>query len=123
MTIQEAITRLDGLNHNTYTDTEKRSWLTILDQRLRREVLDICEDAPGGPLPKYTPDTPGDTVLLAEPPYDDMYLWYMVSLMDFLNGEIERYNNSSKLFQNIWDEHQRFYLRSHRVKSQGWRFF
>ena len=74
MTIHEAIVRLDALKHNTYSDAEKRRWLSQLDGIICNMVLDTHEGGPGEPFAPFTPDTPMATVLSAPEPYDEVYL-------------------------------------------------
>ena len=44
MTIREAIEKLDALVFNTYSDQEKREWLSTVDANIKREVKLVKED-------------------------------------------------------------------------------
>lgn len=39
-------------------------------------------------------DTGEDTVLLVQPPYDELYRHYVEAQIHYANGEMERYNNA-----------------------------
>ena len=46
MTIQNALERLDSLKYNTYTDSEKITWLDRLDRTVKAQVIDTHEGGP-----------------------------------------------------------------------------
>ena len=122
MTIHEAITELDALKHNTFTNSEKISWLSKLDGRIRCHVMDTHEGGPEEPFSCYTHLTPGDTVLLVPFPHEDIYVRYLEAMVDYHNGEIEKYNNSAALFEAAHRSFQRHYNRTHLPKGQKWKF-
>ena len=43
MKVNEAITKVDDLEPNTYEDNEKLDWLTELDKRIAIEILNVRE--------------------------------------------------------------------------------
>ena len=57
----------------------------------------------------------GDTgrMLLAEPPYDELYVAYLKMKVDEENGETARYNNSATMFNEHLLTYERFYNRTH----------
>lgn len=122
MTIHDAITRLDTLKHNTYSETEKRLWLSLLDGRIHREILMTHEGAPQADFPGYDANTPGDTVLLAEAPYDDVYIRHLEAMADYHNGEIEKYNNSVLLFDAAYKAFAWHYNRTHLPIARQWKY-
>lgn len=122
MTIHEAITQLDALKHNTYSQAEKISWLSTLDGRIRHQILDTHAGGPEGVFPGYTHLTPADTLLLVCYPHEDLYVRYLEAMVDYHNGEIEKYNNSIALFEAAYRSFQRHYNRTHLPKGQKWKF-
>ena len=122
MTIHEAITELDALKHNTFTNSEKISWLSKLDGRIRCHVMDTHEGGPEEPFSGYNPQTPMDTVLLVGFPYDDVYIRYMQAMVDYHNGEIEKYNNANAIFMAQYNRFRRRYTRTHMPRGQKWNF-
>jgi len=122
MTIHEAIVRLDALKHNTYSDAEKRRWLSQLDGIICNMVLDTHEGGPEEVFQGYDQNTPGDTVLLIPAPYDDIYIRHLEAEIDYHNGELERYNNSALLFEAAWNAFERYWNRTHLPKGENWRF-
>jgi len=123
MTIREAITRVDGLKHNTYTNAEKVAWLSRLDGKVKTEVIDTHEDGEDVEFHRYDPNTDPDTELLVGEPHDEIYLRWMEAQIDYHNGEIDKYNNSILLFQAAYAEFSKFYNRNHMPKSTAVTYF
>ena len=98
MKIIEAITRLDALKFNTYTQSDKVEWLSRLDNMVKKHIIDTHEGAEGVTFTEYDDDTDPQTELLVPAPYDEMYLRWMEAQIDYYNGEMAAYNNSIALF-------------------------
>lgn len=122
MTIHEAIVRLDMLKHNTFTDAEKIAWLSELDGRIRCDVLDQHEGGPETPFAGYDTMTPRDTKLLVPFPDDGFYVPYLQAMVDYHNGEIEKYNNSNAIFSAHYSVFRHRYTRTHMPLGQKWNF-
>ena len=122
MTLAEAISHIDTLKYNTFTRQEKLRWLSDVESRIRREVVDTHEGGPEAPFVPFTPDTPPDTELTAKPPYDQIYLRHLETQMDYHSGEIDKYNNSSALLAAVYGGFCRYYNRTHMPKGQNWKF-
>lgn len=112
MKIKEAIERVDKLISNEYDYEEKIRWLSAVDTLLQRELVMRHE---GGTErnTKYTADDL-DTELIAECPYDDMYIHYLTLKIHYFNGEIELYNNAAEEYNNALHEYRKWYVRNHR---------
>ena len=113
MTIIEAINRLDALKFNTYSQSEKVEWLSSLDRRTRKAIIDTHEGAPDTEFSGYDDDTPVSTELLVPAPYDEVCLRWMEAQIDYHNGEFGRYNNSVTMFNNAYSAFERSYNRTH----------
>ena len=122
MTIREAITRLDALKHNTYTDAEKIAWLSNLDGRIRADVMDIREGGPEESFTGYDAATDADTMLQVKFPYDELYIPYLEAMVDYHNGEIDKYNNSNAIFRSHYNMFRWRYTRTHMPLGQKFRF-
>ena len=118
MTLHETIAQLDALKYNTYTQAEKLHWLSNLEGRIRREILDTHVGGPEGSFIPFTQDTPMDTVLSIGEPWHEIYLRYLEMQVDYANGEIEKFNNSSAIFQAVYDAFARHYNRTHMPKAK-----
>lgn len=122
MTIIEAINKTDSLKFNTFTMTEKLAWLSTLDQRIKTKIIDTHEGE-AAEFSGYGEDTPLDTELLAEAPYDELYIHWIESQIDYYNGEFKKYNNSRAMFNTAYSEYERHYNRTHKPKSARLKFF
>ena len=74
---------------------------------------DAAPDAFGG----YDQATNPDTVLLAPPPYDEIYRFFLEMHIDLVNQEYDRYNNSAALYAASWGRLSRMWHREHRPLS------
>jgi hypothetical protein len=54
-----------------------------------------------------------DTELIAQPPYDKLYVMYLFSQIDIHNAEIARYNNSAAMFSAVYQDFSAWYNRRH----------
>ena len=162
MTIQEALSAIDALRPNMFTEAEKLAWLSecdgliwydVLGMRQRPAVPEVPrrpnpldEDGRWHPYPEppepdeepwtgaddsftgYTsatrtvidPETGEETeepvTLLVPYPYDrDLYTYYLMMKVDEGNAEFDKYNQSSKLFNNALLTYRNFVNRQRSV--------
>lgn len=122
MKIIDAITRLDALKFNTYTQDDKVQWLSRLDSMVKKQIIDTHEAAEALSFSEYTADTPTDTVLLVPAPYDEVYLRWMEAQIDYHNGEYDKYNNAIIMFNTAFEAYQKHYNSAHKPVQRGRRF-
>ena len=108
MTIIEAINRIDELKPNSYTYLDKIGWLSKLDGTIKKNIIDTHEDGEDITFTGYNNDTPDDTELLVKAPYDEIYLYWLESRIDYYNGEMAKYNNSAAMFNNAYAEYANY---------------
>ena len=115
MTIDEAIHLADELTPNTIMRTRKLEWLSRLDQRIFKEIMNghVDKEAPAE-MPAYDMDTDPDTQLLAGAPHDEMYRFYLEMQYHLANMELDKYNNAAVLYANAWQTFAREYHRDHK---------
>lgn len=117
MTITEAISRIDIIKPNGYTQDEKVRWLSTMDSYIKTEIIDNYEDADKVTFKGYDENTPMDTVLLVPAPYDEIYLFWLESKIDYWNGEMGKYNNSISMYNMVYAEFGKHYNRNHMPKG------
>lgn len=122
MTILEAITKIDTLKYNTYSNEEKVDWLSRLDAMVKRLIIDTHECGETVIFDGYTEMTDFDTVLLVPAPFDEVYLRWMEAQIDYHNGEYDKYNNAIIMYNTAFEAYANFYNRLHMPKSSGSRF-
>lgn len=116
MTVTEAVERIDTIVRNTYTREEKLFWLSNLDAQIATFILHTDP-------PKYN-EKNMNAVLLAESPFDMMYLHWLEAQIAYSNSEIERYNNAIAMYQQEYSAYASFCARSKKAdKIMPLKFF
>ena len=123
MTISEAINKIDALKPNTYTEDDKVKWLSTLDGIIKKEIIDTHEMGEDIVFNGYDYDTSTETVLLVEPPHDDIYIRWLEAQIDYANGEYGKYGNAMTMFNSAYDIFERFYNRNHMPKGTKFKYF
>ncbi len=121
MTIAEAIAAVDELRENDVSREEKIRWLSNLDKKIKQEFLDQYEETVD--FDGYSEETDGNTDLLIPPPYDELYLYHLESMIHYRNEEMTRYNNAITLFNDAYADFRKHYNRNHRAKSVKVKYF
>lgn len=123
MTILEAINRVDATKPNSYTQIEKVDWLSTLDGVIKSEIIDTHEDGEAVVFEGYDVNTSLDTMLLVPAPYDDIYIRWLETRIDYANGEYGKYNNSFTAYNDAYDLYAKHYNRKHMPKGNKFKFF
>lgn len=115
MTIAEALSKVDRLRPNQVSAADKLGWLSDCDAFLLESVVrthgadaDVPAEFAG-----YGAHTDQETSLLAGPPYDEMYLFYLYMQIDLVNMELGKYNNDRALYLARMGDYAAFYNRTH----------
>ena len=98
MTIGEAMALVDRLTANQSSGADKLAWLSGLDASLYLSVWKTHRMPEDGGFAGYGPETPPDTGLLAPPPFDEIYRWYLEMQIHGANGETARYNAAAEKY-------------------------
>lgn len=123
MKIIEAINRIDSLKHNTYTQADKVRWLSTLDSMVKNHVIDTHEGAEEVSFTGYDDNTDLQTELLMPAPYDEAYLIWLESKIDYHNGEYGKYNNAVDMFTTVYESYKAYYNRTHMPKGKKFNYF
>ena len=123
MKIIEAINAIDDIYPNTYTQEEKIGWLSNLDEKVKKNIIDTHEGGENVVFEGYTADTPLDTELLIPSPYTDVYLYWLQAKIDYWNSEMGRYNNSISTYNAEYTAFENAYNREHRPITKKLKFF
>lgn len=117
---------------NAVPDSVKLEWLTELEQNIYNDVILThmhilplegetsrwwtTENGAWvfNPAPIYTEDNSGDE-LIAESPYDVIYMYWLMAKIDLYQGEYGDYNSDYSLFDNAYGRYKRRYHRTHRA--------
>ena len=112
MTIKEVICKADELRPNAIEEETKFAWVWTLDG----DVASFM-----GKEHKENP-FPQDEQLLMPHPDDDIYIFYLMAMIDTANRDSALYANDSVLFNSVYGEAKATWRRNNIPKSRGnWR--
>lgn len=123
MTLIEAINKIDALKPNGYSQSDKIAWLSQLDGLIKKQIIDTHEGGEFVVFEAYGENTPLDTPLIAEAPYDSVYLSWLEACIDYANGEYARYNNTATKYNGDFSAFERYYNRTHMPIGKKLKFF
>ena len=103
MTRDDIIESVDALRPNIIKPVDKYHWLEVV------ENLILCHMTQYG---EFAPEISEDTLLLGTE-YKDMYVYYVISMIDLANGDIAMYNNSCTFFNDMYRTWQKKWRREH----------
>jgi hypothetical protein len=114
MTIKECIDIVDNLKPNQYSVVDKVRWLSFIDKIIINDVLKTHEGYDGryDNFTEYSADKLA-IQLIAESPYDRLYIAFLKMQIDGENGEMARYNNSANSFNTYMMEYGKYYNKTH----------
>ena len=96
VTIDDIIQEVDALESNALDRSEKVKWLSRFDGQLYERYMKGREGAPASWKP-YGEDTPGDTALLVEHPWDGIYIHWLRAQIALYHGENDLYSDEMAL--------------------------
>ena len=123
MKIIEAINIVDNEKPNTYTQADKLKWLSEVEGRIKREIIDTHKDSEGIEFSGEYTDADINKELIVGSPYDDLYIRFMEAYIDYSNGEYTKYNNSMQMFNAKFSSFETYYNRHHMPLGKHFNFF
>lgn len=123
MTINEAISRIEELKPNTYSQSDKIKWLSHVDATVKRLIIDTHEGAEDVTFIGYDDSTDLNTELLVPEPFDELYLRWLESQIDYYNGEYGKYNNAIVMYNAAYEAYQNEYNRTHMPLGKSIQYF
>ena len=124
MTLSQAISRADALCPNQYTNDQKTAWISSLDGTIFEEIIKTHEGHDEDTFDGYTYDasTAATVELLVPFPYDDIYIFWLISQYYLNNAEMENYNSEITLYNTAYADYADYYNR-HNMPKQKATFF
>ena len=119
MTIIEAITQIDSLKKNTYSQKQKIAWLSRLESMVKRLVIDTHEGGENVSFGGFNENTDIQTVLLMPEPFDQCYLYWLEAQIHYANEDIDMYNSAITMFNTAFSGFKDYYKRNHTPKGCG----
>ena len=115
MKIKDAIAYVDSVKPNAFDDAAKILWLNEVEGLVQTEAMLFAV----ADLIEYTADTDPETELLVRSPHDKIYRAYLVAMVDFANGEYNRYANTVEMFNTYFSEYVVWYADKYRPADGG----
>lgn len=115
MKIKDAIAYVDTVKPNAFDDAAKILWLNEVEGLVQTEAMLIAV----ADLVEYTAETDVETELLVKSPHDKIYRAYLVAMVDFANGEYNRYANTVEMFNTYFSEYVVWYADKYRPADGG----
>ena len=107
MTIGKVIRLADALKPNAIENELKYQYITEVEGLVQTEVMLLSSED----IITYDPERDGEnTELLVKPPHDKLYIAYLAAMIDFANGEYDRYANTIEQFNAYYREYHRWYF-------------
>ena len=146
MTINSVIETVSRLKPGAVEDRDMARWLLDLDGRLRQRLLPMedkpeegPEDKPEAPVEAEAPVEPegedagdgeqsgppmswpedGDKPLFVPVEYGELYVFYVIAMVEFYTREYGSYNNTIILFNDRLSDFLRAWRRDHRPAPRG----
>lgn len=114
MTIQQAIERANEMRKgNSFNDELKVKWLSELDGSIYHDVIARHKNNKISAMPEYADDT--SVELIAEAPFDVLYVYYLMAQIDLASSEINKYNASVSLYNTAYQNYRNHYRRNHQT--------
>ena len=111
MTPNKAIEIVDRLSPNPYSEEDKLRWINELDGMVQRLVIQEKTAT------EYVYPDDMDKELLIETPFDNVYVLYLQTQIDYHNREYANYNNVAMMFDAKFSEYKKAYIREHRSRG------
>lgn len=118
MKVSEAINCADELRPGNRISVEtKRRWLLSLDRNIFNDIIKQHENATVVEPSDYTEEH--DAEMLLSDSDTEVYVWYIISQIDAVTAETERYNTSAERFNSLYKRFSARYTREHTPIPQG----
>lgn len=116
MTLAEVIAAVDELRPNHYDKDQMTAWINEVEKRVVRDIINRAEGNDDVFVP-YVYDVNAETDLRIQDAHQQIYIFYILSRMDFFNAEYDRYNADAMMFEEEWNDYAAEYRREHMPKS------
>lgn len=105
MKLKEVFEMLNGIKPHAFSNETLTSWINEIEGIVHTDVMLLCiED-----YKPYIYSNDESTELLVKEPHSKIYYTYLSAMVDFANGEYEKYQNTMQLFNKFFGEYMRWY--------------
>lgn len=107
MTVGTCLSLVDAMMPNGVDQLVKLRFLGEAEGKVRVELLG---ERPDGDC-AFDGDTPADTELCVPHPYDQLYLLYIMAMVDYISGDTNRYENGAAMFNTAYQSYGKWLKR------------
>ena len=118
MTIQEVLANIDNLKPNMIDDGIKVIWLNEIENNVYK-VMKLRRGSEELEKPNISLASDFNTECLLPDEYAGIYTYYISAMIDYVNGETGRYNNSMVMYNNAWKEFENYWYKTYPQVSDG----
>lgn len=104
-TLKSVIEYVDEIKPNAFSNEAKTQWVNECEGLVQTEVLLLADTE----LISYSYDTDKDKELLVKHPHVKIYWAYLTAMIDFANGEYNKYQNTMQMFNAFFSEYMRWF--------------
>lgn len=117
MTITQVIEYCDRVKPNAFDEAQKVAWINDVEGFVQTNIH-ILE-----PEDMIMYEWPEDqnTQLLVQEPHSKIYRAYVSAMIDYENGEFNKYQNSMELYNEFLGEYINWYAGRYRPADPYWR--
>lgn len=110
MTLYELLRYIDGIKPNSFSDDDKTEWLNEIETRIQKDLLGLSPDD----LVVYRYPEDRSTKLLLDTAHIAVYRHYLAAMIDFANGEYDKYANTMAMFNAAFENFAKWLISHHR---------
>lgn len=108
--IKNVIACVDDIKPNRFSEATKVQWLNEAEGYIQTDVMMLAL----ADIVQYDPAVHMDTELLVKPPHDKLYAVYLCAMVDFANGEYDKYSNTMQMYNEFLREYTKWYTMNFR---------
>lgn len=102
---------------NPYDSATKIQWLNELEGDIQSRILNTAPQE----IIQYTAED-ADEELLVPVPYDKVYWMWVSAMIDFANGEYDKYQNTLQMVNDAYDKYAKWFHRKFHQDTGGFLF-
>lgn len=111
-TFLDVVTAADGIMPNNFSQQQKRKWVYDLELKIRY-FMSMYEETDYDDT--FTKSENANLILGFEG--SDIYVYYLLSMMDMANSDTQMYNNHTAMYNSLMTDWQKKYRRQNIPKK------
>ena len=116
MKLGKIIELVNELKPNAYTEERLTEWITELENYAIEGVFNRAEGVNHKHV-QYDYEKDRETELMIPTPYEEVYLHYLSSKIDYWDREMDAYNNSASMYNAAYNDFAAYMRRTYKPKS------